>query len=127
MRWISLAALTAFAGVVGGCGSPTDRWVHEGDSGYYYNYEPAPTAPQMDSLVAGDARIVVYFTTSFSSSAAVCSPVSAGGYGNTVTARSPVTVDKLTNGVEYRCTAYAFNTGRASPASASLNATPKAP
>src|SRR4051812_22557374 len=114
MRRISLAALTAFAGVVGGCGSPTDRWVHEGDSGYYYNYQPAPTAPQMDSLVAGDSRIVVYFTvSSTNTSAAVCSVAATGASGNTAQGRSPVTVDNLVNGVEYRCAAYAFNSNRA--------------
>jgi hypothetical protein len=102
---------------------------HQGDSDYYYNYVYAPPRPQMDSLVAGDRKILVYFTPGGGDRFyATCSVVATGGYGRTGTsAKSPTPVDSLQNGVEYRCGVTAFNSSRPSPTSAYLTATPKSP
>ena len=124
MRLRSLAALA----LVGGC-STYDGLPHAGDSNYVYNYVYPPPAPQLDSLVAGDRKITVYFTPGGGSNfAAVCTIVSNGTYGNTGNAqKSPAPVENLQNNVEYRCNVTAFNGGRPSPSSSYLNATPKAP
>jgi hypothetical protein len=109
-----------------GCTAP-DRWVHEGDSGYYYNYVKVPAMPQIDSLVAGDRKISVHFTGSADRFISICAFPSGGGARNGYTSKSPATVDSLLNGVEYACNVTAFNGSRPSPSSPYLRATPKAP
>jgi hypothetical protein len=108
-------------GLAGACTAP-EHSVHEGDSGYYYNYVPVPSAPTLDSLVPGDRKIVVHFTPSAAQYyIATCS---GGKNGNTF--KSPATVDSLQNGVEYSCSVTAFNSSRPSKPSAELKATPRA-
>jgi hypothetical protein len=129
MRIRRLVLPGLFGAAVGGCNAPTDHWVHEGDSGYYYNYVQVPSAPQMDSLVPGDRRIAVHFTGSNARNyIAVCTPgtnyaLSRNGY----TSRSPALVDSLQNDLEYDCSVTAFNDSRPSKSSGHLKATPKAP
>jgi hypothetical protein len=114
------------AAMSGGCTAP-DRWAHEGDSGYAWNYVQAPAMPQIDSLVAGDRKIAVHFTGSASHFIAICSVASANTGRNGNTFKSPATVDSLLNGVEHKCNVTAFNGSRPSPTSPYLMATPKAP
>lgn len=95
----------------------------------YLNPGPVPGKPQMDSLVAGDQKILVYFTGGGDHFRSVCNVASTGAYANTgYTSRSPDTVNGLQNGVEYSCRVWGFSPSeKVGPGSDPLRATPRAP
>ena len=95
----------------------------------YMTPGPIPGKPQIDSLVPGDQKILVYFTGSADYFRSVCTIASSGAHGGTGgTSRSPDAVSGLVNGVEYSCRVWGFSpSSKPGPGSDSLKGTPKAP
>jgi hypothetical protein len=87
-----------------------------------------PAKPQMDSLVAGDQTIFVYFTGSAHHFRSVCNLASTGTYASTgYTSKSPDIVRGLQNGTEYSCGVTGFSASEnPGPSSDPLKATPGA-
>jgi titin len=92
---------------------------------------PAPDAPTIDSITAGDGQVVITFTSGADNGSpitgytAVCS--GSLGFFSGTSSTSPITVSGLTNGVTHVCVVLAANDAGTSPASAFSVVTPEAP